>query len=57
MLCSIALWKFAKGAQINFGAIAKDNRSPFLALSTWNRRIACKADQISKIPLGEHILE
>jgi hypothetical protein len=57
MLCSIALWKFAKGTQINFGAIAKDNRSPFLALSTWNRRIACKADQISKIPLGEHILE
>ncbi len=50
MRCSITLAQFAKRAQITFGAVAKGNRMR-------NLRIACNADHISYIPLGELNLE
>jgi len=53
MRCSITLWQFAKGAQITFSAVAKGNRSPFWSLCMRNPLIACNADHVSNIPLGE----
>jgi hypothetical protein len=53
MRCSITLGKFAKGAHITFGAVAKGNRSPFRSLCMRNLRIAFNAVHVSNIPLGE----
>jgi hypothetical protein len=57
MWCSITLWQFAKRAQITFDVVAKGNRSPFGSLFMRNLRIACNADHVNNIPLGELNLE
>ena len=46
MRCSVTLWKFAKRAQITFGAVTKGNLLPFGSLCMRNPRIACNADYV-----------
>jgi hypothetical protein len=53
MLQSNSFLQIAKGSQIAFRAIAKDNHIPFRANCRRNLRIACNADNVGNIPLGE----
>jgi hypothetical protein len=45
--------QLAIGSLITFKAIAKGYQNPFRAYSMRNPRIACKADNVCNIPLGE----
>jgi hypothetical protein len=47
------LFALAKGCLIAFRAIAKGCQIPFRANGMRNPRIACNADNVSNIPLGE----
>ncbi len=47
------LLQLAKGSLIAFRAIAKGNKIPFRANCMRNLRIACNADNVGNIPLGE----
>jgi hypothetical protein len=53
MRCSITLYQFAKRTQITCDAVAKGNRLPFRPLCLRKPRIACNAENVSNIPLGE----
>ncbi len=55
MRYTIALWQYAKRAEINFGDVAKVTL--FLSLCLRNLLIAFKADHVSNIPLRELNLE
>jgi hypothetical protein len=45
--------QLAKGSLIAFRAIAKGNQIPFRANCMRNLRIACNANNVDNIPLGE----
>ncbi len=47
------LLQLAIGSLITYRAIAKGYQTPFRASSMRNPRIACKADNVCNIPLGE----
>ena len=47
------LIELAKGSLIAFRAIAKGYQTPFKPYSMQNPLIACKADNVCNIPLGE----
>ncbi len=49
----VTFLQLAKGSLIAFWAAAKGNQIPFRANCMLNLRIACNADNVSNIPLGE----